>query len=274
MAAVHSPATAPGPTATCGRHPPRHRSGDLRQLALRRPVGSATGHSFSSRCTHAQPSPCRMQATASRSTSGGAGKRGHGNSRCTGVRAIGLPPQWLDVGKDANFEHLSNVSVHVQGRNKADKELEAIAKAEVRPIDGWDIDMDSCKCSCCCLRPAPHCCLCAHCILCCSDAGESEVLHPAADGSLIKELPHSIHKVDAKGNGGRAEGDFWCVYACLHKLVVFHPASIQSSNPLLAASPDHDEAEMLHAISGTTARWGWMLRWRTVSIDCAPQSLG
>jgi hypothetical protein len=34
-------------------------------------------------------------------------------------------------------------SDHAQGRNKADKELEAIAKAEVRPIDDWDLVMDS-----------------------------------------------------------------------------------------------------------------------------------
>ena len=34
---------------------------------------------------------------------------------------------------------------------------------------------------------------------------------PAADPNLIKDLPHSIHKVNSKGDGGRAEGDFWCV---------------------------------------------------------------
>ena len=33
----------------------------------------------------------------------------------------------------------------------------------------------------------------------------------AADPGLIKDLPHSIHKVNSKGDGGRAEGDFWCV---------------------------------------------------------------
>ncbi len=34
----------------------------------------------------------------------------------------------------------------------------------------------------------------------------------SADGSLIDELPHSIHKVDTgKGaKGGEAKGDFWC----------------------------------------------------------------
>ena len=33
----------------------------------------------------------------------------------------------------------------LQGRNKADKELEAIATAEVRPLDGWQLDVISGK---------------------------------------------------------------------------------------------------------------------------------
>lgn len=111
---------------------------------------------------------------------------------------------------------------HVQGRNKADKELEAIAKAEVRPIDDWDLVMDSRNCRyCCCLVPFCH-----------PDVamlGLAETwvsLTCAADPSLIKDLPHSIHKVNSKGDGGRAEGDFWCVHSSYSTAVCRSPMGV------------------------------------------------
>lgn len=49
----------------------------------------------------------------------------------------------------------------------------------------------------------------------------------AADAGMIKELPHSIHKVDSKngkdGGGkqkrGKAEGDFWYGTSVLHYIL-------------------------------------------------------
>lgn len=104
----------------------------------------------------------------------------------------------------------------LKGRKKADKELEDIAKAEIRPIDGWDIKMS------------------------------------APDGSLIDELPHSVHKVDDKGT--EAKGDYW--YYCtvgLDAEVAYRFHKLRSEKPWL--SPTRKTNIFWYFYS--TCRTGW-----------------
>lgn len=90
---------------------------------------------------------------------------------------VGVIPLGTGNGISVNFGW-GKKTPSLKGRNKADKELDSIAAAEVRPLDGWTIDL------------------------------------VAQDDKLIDELPNPIKRVkgtdaETTPKGARAKGLFW-----------------------------------------------------------------